>query len=75
MSPEAACVQIGCNCGAFAPYFLDFSLAPLEVFKGVKFIHMMLSLTAFTTACRCITRMGEGVLPLFSYHSFSYAAL
>jgi hypothetical protein len=29
MAPEAACVQIWCKCGAFAPYFLDFSLAPL----------------------------------------------
>ena len=50
--------------------FWDFSLAPLEVFKGVKFMHIMLSLTAFTTACRCITRMGGEVLPLFSYVFF-----
>src|SRR5258708_7204162 len=26
MAPEAACVQIWCNCGAFAPYFFYFSL-------------------------------------------------
>jgi hypothetical protein len=42
--------RIGCNCGAFAPYFLDFSLAPLvedgapqAMFKNVKFMHVMLN--------------------------------
>jgi len=39
--------------------FLDFSLAPLEVFKGVKFIHITLSLAAFTTVCKCTTH-GRG---------------
>ncbi len=46
MASEVACGQIGCNCGAFAPYFLGFSLSlPVEaVFKGVQIVHIMLSL-------------------------------
>src|SRR5260370_10421315 len=46
MASEVACGQIGCNCGAFAPYFLGFSLSlPVEaVFKGVQIVHVMLSL-------------------------------
>src|SRR5258708_1073650 len=39
--------------------FFGCSLAPLEVFKGVKFMHITLSLTAFTTVCKCITH-GRG---------------
>ncbi len=46
MASEVACGQIGRNCGAFAPYFFDFSLSsPVEtVFKGVQFVHITLSL-------------------------------
>src|SRR5258708_73061 len=51
--------EIWCNCGAFAPYFFGFSLAPLKVFKGVKFMHITLSLAAFTTVCKCTTH-GRG---------------
>ena len=29
MAESAGAQEIWCNCGAFAPYFLDFSLAPL----------------------------------------------
>ena len=35
--------------------FLDFSLAPLGVFKGVKFVHITLSLAAFTPVYKCTT--------------------
>jgi hypothetical protein len=46
MASGAACGQIGCNCGAFAPYFFGFSLFLLVevVFKGVQIVHIMLSL-------------------------------
>ncbi len=55
MASQAGAWEIWCNCGAFAPYFFGFSLAPLEVFKGVKFMHITLSLAAFTTVCKCTT--------------------
>jgi hypothetical protein len=60
MAPVAACGQIwcrcgafapyffkiGCNCGAFAPHFFGFSLSlPVEaVFKGVQIVHITLGL-------------------------------
>src|SRR5712692_10475824 len=83
MASEVACGQIGRNCGAFAPYFFDFSLSsPVEtVFKGVQFVHITLSLdpkgdrwhlSVLPTIAvfGCITHMGEGVLPLCSYAFF-----
>ena len=56
MRLEAACGQIGCNCGAFAPYFLGFpffclltpGVEPAEtVFKGVKIVQITLGLAGF----------------------------
>jgi hypothetical protein len=53
MPPQAGAQEIGCNCGAFAPYFFGFFLPlpvdagvePAEaVFKGVQIVHIMLSL-------------------------------
>ena len=48
----AACGQIGCNCGAFAPYFFGFFPCLLTpgveadkmVFKGVQIMHITLIL-------------------------------
>jgi hypothetical protein len=36
MAPVAACGQIGCNCGAFAPYFLGFPLFFARLTPGVE---------------------------------------
>src|SRR5260370_10548255 len=69
MATEVACGQIGCNCGAFAPYFLGFSLSlPVEaVFKGVQIVHIMLSFMCIYS-CRWLAhahgRGGETPSPL-----------
>ena len=56
MAPGAACGQIWCNCGAFAPYFFGFFLSlpvdagvePAEVvFKGVQIVQLTLTLAGF----------------------------
>jgi len=44
-APVAACGQIGCNCGAFAPYFFGFSRS---LFKGVKIMEITLNLTGLS---------------------------